>query len=325
MKFYSRVVLGLSWRWRRIRPYVISVLSLILAVFVGTPGIRFGWFALRCALRLRRCGFGDLSRALWHMPVDAIRYIEFDFASRWLPSKANVRCCDISSPRLFSVFVMHRNPSWRLTLVNPDSRDLAVTREMFACCVPGGAHVDFVSVEAEGIAIEKNALDCVWSLSVVEHIPPPGDSDAVRKMFELLKPGGKLILTVPYVSSCKDEFRPHSEYGIQFLPRNEKGEVFFQRWYDRVTLNALIAQSYSGGTILAVEYWEETDPGWFKKYIQGRLRGQVLPETWSALLAGVKYRNCGDAIKPAGEGLCCICVEKSANSGNVISGNGLHA
>lgn len=45
--------------------------------------------------------------------------------------------------------------------------------------------------------IEDNSLDIVYSLEVFEHLPQAESAEAFSKIYDLLKPGGKLIVGVP--------------------------------------------------------------------------------------------------------------------------------
>lgn len=78
-------------------------------------------------------------------------------------------------------------------------------------------------------------FDVVCSISVLEHIYPEtgGDVIAIRKMARVLKPGGRMVFTVPYTKKARVEYKMGTVYERQ-ADKNEK--VFFQRWYDRETL-----------------------------------------------------------------------------------------
>ena len=90
-------------------------------------------------------------------------------------------------------------------------------------------------------------FDFITCISVLEHIP--AHADAVRSMFGLLKPGGRLALTFPYnhhqyVANAYQ--LPQASYGqdlpfvCQIFSRNE-----VQRWLDE-----------NQGTLERAEYWE---------------------------------------------------------------------
>lgn len=62
--------------------------------------------------------------------------------------------------------------------------------------------------------IPADRFDTVYSSQVLEHVPRP--QDAIRQMYRILKPGGRLLLTVPHLSHLHEEphdyfrYTPHS-------------------------------------------------------------------------------------------------------------------
>ena len=59
-------------------------------------------------------------------------------------------------------------------------------------------------------AFELGSFDTATCISVLEHIP--ADTEAVRKMWELLKPGGTLVLTVPVMAQACEQYIDYDEY-----------------------------------------------------------------------------------------------------------------
>jgi SAM-dependent methyltransferase len=56
----------------------------------------------------------------------------------------------------------------------------------------------FEHQDARAFTLKNNTFDCVTAISVLEHIPDEGDKEAVREMARVVKPGGLVIITVPY-------------------------------------------------------------------------------------------------------------------------------
>lgn len=77
--------------------------------------------------------------------------------------------------------------------------------------------------------------DLITCISVLEHIPEPGDVEAVARLWAALKPGGRLVLTVPCAFDAFEEYLDVHEYGL--LAADEAGFSFGQRFYDEVALN----------------------------------------------------------------------------------------
>jgi SAM-dependent methyltransferase len=81
--------------------------------------------------------------------------------------------------------------------------------------VPG---VNFVGDMRNMDMLAIGSYDTVFASEVLEHIPQP--DRAIADVYRVLKPGGKFILTVPYLSRLHEE--PHdyfryTRYGLQSL------------------------------------------------------------------------------------------------------------
>ncbi|MBE0677027.1 MAG: hypothetical protein IH591_20405, partial [Bacteroidales bacterium] len=116
----------------------------------------------------------------------------------------------------------------------------------------------------------NGVFNTIWSISVIEHINTNGltDSDAARIMFNALKPGGRLIITVPVDKPGWIEYRNRPEYRGKARTDDEgDGKYFFQRFYDY----ELVQQRIIGaiGKKPSIQTWYgEKERGRFHKYIQ---------------------------------------------------------
>lgn len=63
--------------------------------------------------------------------------------------------------------------------------------------------------DARTLEFPDDSFDCVISISVIEHIPAPGDRDAVSEMVRVCKPGGRVLITAPYSHGCLIEDTDH--------------------------------------------------------------------------------------------------------------------
>jgi SAM-dependent methyltransferase len=161
-------------------------------------------------------------------PVNIVRYWEFPFAWNCLPS-GDGDFLDVGSPRLFDLYVATERPGSRVTVLNPDARDLAET-EAVAGAV-GLKNIRCEQATVESLAGSPGSYDCIWSISVIEHISGRyDDSRAIRWMYDALRPGGRLILTFPVDRTLVVETRDKDYYGTQEPLVN--GEYFFYRRYD---------------------------------------------------------------------------------------------
>lgn len=205
---------------------------LALAWTRGGPGIAMRLRAARLAARM--LVGGDAGKRMgWELllsPMDSFRYFEFEFAWRGARrARAPLRYLDVSSPRLFPATFLAAHPLATADLVNPDAKDLAVTRDLIQS-LGVASRCTLTPASIEAFAPKSEQYDLVTSLSVIEHIPEPADFAAVERMWACLRPGGTLIVTVPCAPSSFDEYLDLDEYGFQ--PRSADGFWFGQRFYD---------------------------------------------------------------------------------------------
>lgn len=172
----------------------------------------------------------EYARSLVVAPLDSVRYFEFDFCWR-AARNATGRYLDLSSPRALPILLLRASEGLTAELLNPDESDLAVTRALIAAC---GLQARCTS---RGVAIadarfEPASFDLVTALSVIEHIP--AHREAVQLLWDAVKPGGQLIVTVPCAREALEEYLDLDEYGL--LPADDRGYVFGQRFYDEALL-----------------------------------------------------------------------------------------
>jgi SAM-dependent methyltransferase len=227
MKRLSRVLAG----------FFLSPVYYFLAYLKGAPGLKFRRDSTLLAFRLFLGRKADISLAdllrLFIFPMDSVRYFEFDFVWGALSKHFTHRYLDVSSPRLLPLMYALKNRHLRVDLINPDITDLTVT-ENWAEALGLGDRCDLHDCLISAAPFEPGSFDVVTSISVVEHIRD--DKEAIRIMWNLVKPGGRLWLTVPCAAHAFDEFIDRNEYGL--LTPNEEGIFFFQRFYD----NRLLAE-----------------------------------------------------------------------------------
>jgi SAM-dependent methyltransferase len=230
----------------------------------GLPGLQFDPFGRYVGGRLLLSGNRGASYLI--TPVNNIRYYEFDFTLGYLP-KRDGRFLDISSPRLFSLYVASRRPKATITMLNPDVDDAAQSRS--ACQVLRLNNVAIETAGVDAVGARKGEFDCVWSISVIEHISGAyEDREAVRFMFDALRPGGRLILTIPVDRQFHDEYRDVDYYGTQ---PGKKGQFFFSRHYDRSAIQERLIDQIGVPPKICRWYGEKV-PGRWMEYEQRWIR-----------------------------------------------------
>jgi SAM-dependent methyltransferase len=221
-------------RARRLGSPFLSALCLAWAHRSNVPGLAIRRRAMLLALRLWLHPSAGVSRkdlglsALAFAPMDSVRYFEFDFAWRVLADHGlGRRFLDIASPRLLPVLLLKAHRDTEADWVNPDGKDLAVTERLAAACgLAGRCRLHGCRIEDTPFA--PASFDAVTSISVVEHIPD--DTRALARIWNLLRPGGRLVLSVPCAAEAFEEYVDLDEYGLQ--EPTADGFYFGQRFYD---------------------------------------------------------------------------------------------
>jgi SAM-dependent methyltransferase len=234
---------------------VLSPIYLALASRDNVPGLQFRKDSAATALRMLFSGKGPLAYSdlyrLVFWPIDSVRYFEFAFMSDALAGLSIARYLDVSSPRLFPLMFISRNRAIRADLMNPDPADLADTGN-FAAGFGVQNRCRFHNCLIGSASFQPDSFDLVTCMSVIEHIPE--DKQAVQKMWDFVKPGGRLLLTVPCAAESRDEYIDRNEYGL--LQPNEDNFFFYQRFYDNQLLSGNIF-SITGKPRHALVYGEK--------------------------------------------------------------------
>ncbi len=226
----------------------------------GIPGVEFAEFGRRLGWRLLRRG---LSSGVGYLltPVNIVRYFEFPFALANVPATAT-ECLDLSSPRLFSLYVATYFPARTITMLNPDLGDLTHTRAVISRL--GIRNVRTLAQDVGTLAEMPGHYDCIWSISVVEHIHDKhDDTAAMRLLYGALAEGGRLILTVPVDRAFREEYRGQNIYGTQ-APCPD-GSYFFQRIYDEATIKRRLLDPI-GQPATCLRWFGETRRGLYVDY-----------------------------------------------------------
>lgn len=287
-----------------IRLYAQASAALRHARRKGAPGLAFAAFGRRLGWRL--VGYAPRLGVRYMLtPVDILRYFEFEFAGNSLPSQAG-RCLDVSSPRLFSLYVAAHRPLTDVGLLNPSEEDLALTRTAAKRLDLNNLHVEHS--DAAVLRTRRGEYDAIWSLSVVEHIAGRyDDCAAVRWMFDALRPGGVLILTVPVDRRFWVEYRDQNHYGVDTPVEN--GRYFFQRFYDQQAIRERLIEPV-GHEPRTTHWFGETTPGRFHAFIAGWLRDGFAATVESPRETADHYRTFDSWEAMPGVGVAGLVFEK---------------
>jgi len=226
-------------------------------------------------------------------PMSYVRMIELPLTIFLMDLKRGFRLMDISSPKLLSLYLGTNGFS---DIVISDIEDYFVEDfEIYARELRFSPQIK--TFDATSIPFEDNSFDRVFSVSVLEHVPGPGDIDIAREVFRVLRPDGIFVITCPAGRTYAEEWLKKKDFYWPTRIR-EDGNVFFQRRYDVRTIHErfgnigfevediiFIAEepieepklSDNGRLLYNVYYLEEFV--WVKmlKRLHGRLRLPLLP------------------------------------------------
>ena len=244
--------------------------------------VKIYWFALNCGLKCFRCG--DLKNGLRFLiyPVGYWRLVPNALLDREFARIQPRDVLDVGSPKLMSL----RFAALGAKVIATDIGDPALYHrwlESAQALKLGDYHVDYQ--DATALPYPDASFDLVYSISVVEHIPD--DRAAITEMLRVTRPGGCVIVEVPY--------RLHP--AIIMRETDSKGKpvaapVFYERRYD----DALLRERLTARAAPAIRILGESL--YFDPVISGELRA---PRPLRALLwpfeALVAFWNFGENRK----------------------------
>ena len=192
-----------------------------------------GWLRLY-ALSVR-LGLGYLARHGYlreavirvAIPLEPSRYLELPWARRVLAARAGERVLDLASPKLLAVALARAG----LEVVSVDQ--FAAEIETWRRLAPD---VRFEVADGRTLSFADASFDHAYTASVLEHIPGAGAAEALRELARIVRPGGRVAVTLPYAEEASEEWRDEPVYG-----EGEGGRTFFQLWYDAARVEQLAA------------------------------------------------------------------------------------
>ena len=166
------------------------------------------------------------------IPLDPSRYLELPDTLRELAARPGERVLDLGSPKLLAVCLARQGV--RVTSVDELPREIETWRRL-AGDVPG---LRLEVADGRALPLEDASFDHAYSVSVLEHIAADGDEAALRELARVVRPGGRVVVTLPYAESSFEEWRDRPLYADH---GDVGGRYFFQRRYDEGRLRRLAA------------------------------------------------------------------------------------
>jgi SAM-dependent methyltransferase len=138
---------------------------------------------------------------------------------------------DVGSPKMFGLYLASKTPV-DLTLTDISDLNVDEYRVMWKALQPRARGQLLFSLEdARELHFPSSHFDVVYSMSVLEHIEgEQGDAAAIGELLRVLKPGGLLVLSVPFGGRYVEQKR----IGFSGAARKtgDQKSYFFQRIYD---------------------------------------------------------------------------------------------
>jgi broad specificity phosphatase PhoE/ubiquinone/menaquinone biosynthesis C-methylase UbiE len=199
-------------------------------------------------------------------------YHHFDNAVREYvsrcPQTKDVKILDIGSPKMFGLYLASTTRA-QVHLTDISEVNLDEYRSMWRSLQPKALGEALFSLQdARQLQFPSETFDIVYSMSVVEHVEAAKDDSAtIHELIRVLKPGGLLVLSVPFGTHYVEQQREGFLAAIQRT--NDGKNYFFQRIYDwpsferRIIRHAEQLQGVSYSTISRRRKW--------------------LPKTWTGL------------------------------------------
>lgn len=288
--------------WTGLKGVLLSPLYFVMAQIAGAPG---SGFHLRCVATgacLLLTGRASLKTCYNFLfsPMDSTRYFEFHEVWKSVKGLAFTRYLDVSSPRLMPLFLLKAVPGATAELINPDSSDLRET-EKLANALGLKSRCEFFNGILDNSGFTPASFDLITCISVLEHIPQ--DEAAIETMWALLRPGGKLILTLPCMSRPLEQYISHNQYGV--LNPGDDGYTFWQRYYDRERMESSI-YSITGMPARIAVYGEKKSGFFFRNASMKRLLGSLYPFWREPYMMATEYQLFSSTDELPGEGVVIL-------------------
>lgn len=164
--------------------------------------------------------------------MDYVRCLEFPLVFEHLQLQRGGWLLDVGSgPSHFPLFVASKTKSAVVAFDASEwvraQRTMAARLAAQGIDTAGRLHV--VIGDARNIPCRDRLFDYISLISTIEHVEGDGDSTAIAELARVLKPGGRLVLTVPYnFERFKDFWITDNTYTAAY----RGSPLFYQRHYD---------------------------------------------------------------------------------------------
>jgi SAM-dependent methyltransferase len=166
------------------------------------------------------------------VPLDPSRYLELPETMRELGARSGERVLDLASPKLLALTLARDG----VEVVSVDQLEAEI--DAWRKLTTGEPRLTLQVGDGRALPFEEASFDQAYSVSVLEHIPEPGDEEALRELARVTRPGGRVVVTLPYTDTYREDWREAPVYADQ---GGTEGRHFFQRWYDAARVERFVA------------------------------------------------------------------------------------
>ncbi|MCP4971774.1 MAG: hypothetical protein GY932_14415 [Arcobacter sp.] len=254
----------LFWVWRLfgiVLTYFISRKKILNILKIDSLGRKIGLHELMS---------GNFKSGIRNIlnPISLVRYFEYNYCYKKIMEDKPQLVLDLSSPRLFSLFIANRFPELKIVMANPDADDLGLTKKIIKFLKI--KNIELLNEPLHNLLVSKHlkSFDCIYSISVIEHIAGEyEDIEAIGMLYKLLKQAGRLIITVPLAENKihAEEFRQFAPYPGSHNVKRSDGTYFFQRVYNGKSIKDRLIQNHVWDCY-NTEWWGEKEKGSYIKY-----------------------------------------------------------
>jgi SAM-dependent methyltransferase len=178
------------------------------------------------------------------VPVNYWRTVEFRYVLNSLRPDSRDTILDIGSPKLLSLYIADvlKATVYATDIESYFLGDYGTFREVRN--IPEDRY-HTMPMDGRHLTFPDNHFSKVFSVSVLEHIPDRGDSECVKEIARVLKPGGLCSITVPFSPASVTEVKSAGSFYWSGSSKDvSDGTTFFQRRYSEADLHErLIAPS----------------------------------------------------------------------------------
>jgi SAM-dependent methyltransferase len=210
--------------------------------------MRFGW-----GLGFRSFFKGDYRIALKRLilPVNYWRATIFSQVGSFLTQvidagETGLRILDVGSPKLLALYLAAKMDC---NVYATDLQDRAIHEEWQRHYKNIGKkdNMLFEFADAKSLSYPNEYFDIVYSLSVIHMITPAenGDIIALEELQKKLRPGGYLILEIPF----REQYRVNYSHTSNFEERYEGQPLFKERQYDKAAVETRISHNVAGDLV----------------------------------------------------------------------------